>query len=77
MIPRPDVAPLLQEHWVALAADADEPEAEVHELVFKLKNAMMLPIVLLADANGSFLAGSAGAVAPDKLVALLTEHQGT
>ena len=71
VVPRPDVAPLLQEHFVALAADADLPEPEVHRLVFKLKNASMLPIVILADAEGTFLEGFAGSSDPARLRALL------
>ncbi len=71
VIPRPDVAPLLQKHFVALAADPDLPEPEVHRLLFKLKNSMMLPFVILADPDGRFLAGTSGAVEPKALKALL------
>lgn len=71
IVPRPDIAPLLQEHFVALAADADLPEPEVHKLMYKVKNATMLPFVILADADGHFLAGSSGAVAPEQLASLL------
>jgi hypothetical protein len=71
VIPRPDIAPLLKERYVALAADADDPEPEVHALCFKLKNAMMLPFVILADASGGFVAGSSGAQDPPRLRAML------
>ncbi len=71
VIPRPDIAPLLQQHFVALAGDADLPEAEVHQLLFKLRNASMLPIVILADEQGRFLEGSSGSVDPQRLAAML------
>ncbi|MBI1380595.1 MAG: DUF255 domain-containing protein [Planctomycetaceae bacterium] len=64
VVPRADIAPLLQQHFVALASDCDDPEAEVEELAMKLEDAMMLPFVLFADANGQFLEGSSGAVSP-------------
>ena len=67
VIPRPDVAPKLQSDYIALAGDADEPEAEVHQLLFKLKNASMLPIVILADAEGNFLTGAAGSIDAERL----------
>jgi len=70
------VAPLLQQHYVVLAADVDLPEAEVHRLVFKLKNASMLPFVILADANGQFLDGLSGASDPARIRALLEKHAG-
>jgi hypothetical protein len=65
------VAPVLQKSYVALAADADLPETEVHRLLFKLKNASMLPIVILADAQGNFLAGLSGVSDPARIKALL------
>jgi hypothetical protein len=71
VVPRPDVAPLLQAGFVALAADADEPEPEVHKLLFELRNATMLPIVILADAEGRFLGGASGALDAKKLGQLL------
>jgi hypothetical protein len=74
VLPRPDVAPLLQRHYVALAADADLPETEVHRLLFKLKTASMLPIVIVADAEGSFLDGQAGVSDPARIKALLEKH---
>ncbi len=68
------MAPLLRQHYVALAADADLPEAEVHRLLFKLRNANMLPIVILADADGQFLEGLAGVADPARIRALLEKH---
>lgn len=62
VVPRPDVAPTLQQHFVALAADADESEDEVLALAGKLEDAMMLPFVLFADAQGNFLDGYSGVV---------------
>ncbi len=71
VVPRPDVAPLLQEHFVALASDCDDPEPEVQQLAMKVENAMMLPFVILADADGQFLEGHSGAVAPEQLRGML------
>lgn len=76
VLPRPDIAPLLQKGYVALAADADLPEAEVHRLLFQLKNASMLPILLLADSQGTFLAGLSGASDPARIRQLLETHAG-
>jgi hypothetical protein len=71
VVPRPDIAPLLKEHFVALAADCDDPEAEVLTLATELEDAMMLPFVLIADAHGKFVTGSSGAVTPAGLRAML------
>ena len=72
-MPRPDVAPKLQAHFVALAADADDPEQEVLDLALQLEDAMMLPFVLFADAEGGFLGGYSGVVTPPYLVKTLDE----
>ncbi|HEX6882837.1 MAG TPA: hypothetical protein VF530_05620 [Planctomycetota bacterium] len=74
VLPRPDVAPLLQKSYVTLAADADLPEAEVHRLLFKLRSASMLPIVIVADAQGNLLEGLAGVSDPARIKALLEKH---
>jgi hypothetical protein len=71
IVPRPDVAPLLQGHFVALASDCDDPEPEVLGLAEHLQDAQMLPFVLFADANGRFLAGQSGAVRPAELAETL------
>lgn len=63
-MPRPDVAPLLQQHFVALASDCDDPEDEVLHLAQQLEDAQMLPFVLFADTRGRLLEGSSGAVNP-------------
>jgi hypothetical protein len=73
VVPRPDVAPLLQTHFVALAADADEMENEVIALAQHLPHATMLPFVIFADSNGKFLAGSSGMVNPAAFVKTLQE----
>lgn len=73
VIPRPDVAPLLQQHFVALAADADDAEDEVIELAQRLEDAYMLPFVLFADVDGRFLGGSSGLVDPRRFAAQLEE----
>lgn len=64
VVPRPDVAPILQRHFVALAADADETEDEVLALAQNLEDAYMLPFVMFADESGAFLEGRSGAVNP-------------
>ena len=68
VLPRPDVAPLLSAHFVGLAAEADDTEPEVEELAMKLEGAMMLPFVLLTDADGRFLDGYSGVVTPPYLI---------
>lgn len=74
VVPRPEIAALLGAGYVALAADCDEPEPEVEALALGLPDAMMLPFVLLADAHGRFLGGSAGAQSPKALEELLRKH---
>jgi len=63
VIPQPEIASLLQQHFVALASDIDAPESELIDLAASnIPDAMMLPFVLVLDAEGRFLAGSSGAV---------------
>lgn len=64
VVPRPDVAQLLKGRFAALASDADDPEETVLRLAYRLENAMMLPFVMFADAEGEFLEGSSGFVNP-------------
>lgn len=64
VVPRPDVAPILQQHFVALASDADDTEPAVEEIAMNLEDATMLPFVLFVDADGRFLDGFSGAVNP-------------
>ena len=64
VVPHPQIAPMLQQHFIALAADCDDAEREVDELAAQLEDASMLPFVLFADAEGRFLRGSSGAVNP-------------
>jgi hypothetical protein len=71
VVPRPEVAPLLKERFVALASDADETEEEVLRLAYNLEDAMMLPFVIFTDENGKFLTGSSGAVLPSNFKATL------
>lgn len=71
VIPRPDVAPLLQQHFVALASDADETEEDVLKLAYELEDAYMLPFVLFVDADGKFIEGSSGTVNPITFAARL------
>lgn len=72
-VPHPQIAPLLQRHFVALASDCDEAEHEVEVLAGTLEDAYMLPFVLIADADGKFLGGSSGAVNPLQLERTLRE----
>lgn len=76
VVPRPDVSTLLQQHFVALAADADETEPEVEGLALNLEDAMMLPFVLFTDADGRFLEGSSGAQNPANFAAALKRVSG-
>ncbi len=71
VVPRPQVAALLRQHFVAMASDCDDPEPEVEELAMKLEDAMSLPFVIFADASGQFLEGSSGAVSAGDLQATL------
>lgn len=71
LVPRPDIAPLLAEHFVAVAADVDDTEPALHQLVYELPNAQMLPFVIVTDADGRFLDGHAGPLTPDELRRLL------
>jgi len=61
VVPHEKIAALLQQNFVALASDCDEPEDEVLALAEQLPDAGMLPFVLFADAQGRFLDGSEGA----------------
>lgn len=77
VIPRPDVAPLLQAGFVAVASDCDEAEDEVIALAQQVEDAMMLPFVLFADADGNYLDGYSGVVTPPYLIKKLTEFSGS
>ena len=70
-MPRPDIGPVLQEGFVALAADCDDPEEEVVELAKKIEDAYMLPFVIVADSEGNYLGGASGAQTPEGLLSLL------
>ncbi len=76
ILPRPDIAPLLDAHFVLLAGDADLPQPEVHKLLFALKNATMLPILVIAEPDGTFVTGASGPQDPAQLQALLTGASG-
>ena len=67
------MAPLLNEHFIAVASDCDNPEPEVIEIAQELEDAMMLPFVLFADAEGKFIDGYSGVVTPPYLIKKLTE----
>jgi hypothetical protein len=71
VVPRPEIAPLLQAGFVALASDADDLEDEVLDLARRLEDAMMLPFVIFADRDGRFLEGTSGGVNPRSFQATL------
>ena len=71
LVPRPDVAPVLQEGFVALAADCDDPEEEVANLAGRIEDAYMLPFVIVADSDGRFVGGVSGIQTPESLLGLL------
>jgi thioredoxin-related protein len=64
VVPHAQIAPLLRQHFVALASDCDDAEDQVNELAMNLQDATMLPFVMFADGSGKFLGGSSGAVNP-------------
>ena len=64
VVPHAEIAPLLQQGFVALASDADDPEDEVVEHARKLEDAYMLPFVIFVAPDGSFAGGSSGMVNP-------------
>ena len=70
VVPRPDIAPLLQ-RFVALAADCDDPDPEVDELAQRVPDAMMLPFVILVDHRGQYVDGYSGAIGPEALRQML------
>lgn len=76
VVPRPDVAPLLQQHFVALASDADETEEAVLKHAYQLEDAYMLPFVLFVRADGTFVEGLSGAVNPITFAARLRRIAG-
>lgn len=67
VLTRPEIQELVRERYVVLASDCDEPEDEVFDLAHKLEDAMMLPFVLIVDAQGQFIEGSSGAQDPATL----------
>ena len=72
VVPGQAVGALLREHFVALASDADAAEDPIIELTMQnLPDAMMLPFVIFANADGNFLDGSSGLVDPDRFQATL------
>lgn len=64
VVPHPEIAPLLQRGFVALASDCDDPEEPVELLAGQIEDAYMLPFVIFASPDGRFLAGASGAVNP-------------
>lgn len=76
-VPHPEVAALLNSHFVALASDCDDPEDEILALAEHMPDAMSLPFVILADAQGRFLAGSEGAQSASSLRDLLQRVAGS
>ena len=74
VVPLPGVAEPLKEHFVALAADIDDLEAPLAELLMaNMPDAMMLPFVVFTDAEGNWLAGGQGAVDPNSFKQTLAD----
>lgn len=71
VVPRPDVAPLIEAGFVALAADADGDDPAIMAVAMQLEDAMMLPFVLFTDAKGNFIDGYSGVVTPPYLIKTL------
>jgi len=76
VVPRPDVAPLLQQHFVALASDADDTEDEVMRHAEHLEDAYMLPFVMFVGPEGNFVDGYSGATNPISFAARLKKIAG-
>ena len=68
---------MLQAGFVALASDCDEPVDEVIALAQQVEDAMMLPFILFADAEGNYIDGYSGVVTPPYLIKKLNEHSGS
>jgi hypothetical protein len=74
VVPQPAIAKLLQDRFVALAADIDAPEQGLVDLLMaNMPDAMMLPFVVFTDADGNWLQGMQGAVHPDRFREALEE----
>src|SRR5688572_8220271 len=73
VVPHPEIAPLLQSGFVAVASDCDDREDAVERLAEQLEDAYMLPFVIFADAEGRFLDGTSGAVNPVRFKRKLEE----
>ena len=71
------MTPLLQAGFVAVASDCDDAEDEVIGIAQQLEDAMMLPFILFADAEGNYLDGYSGVVTPPYLIKKLTEYSGS
>ena len=74
VIPRPDVAPMLQNGFIALAADADADDPDILQVAMQVPDAMMLPFVIITDADGTYLDGYSGVVTPPYLKKTLEKH---
>ena len=74
VLPQAGIAEILKAHFVGLASDCDAPEPQVIDLASThLADAMMLPFLMITNADGEFLAGSHGSVNPNTLQATLGE----
>ena len=74
VVPQQSIATLLQDRFVALAADIDAPEQSLVDLLMaNMPDAMMLPFIVFTDADGNWLRGMQGAVHPDKFRETLEE----
>ena len=74
VVPHPQVAPLLERHFVALASDCDDAEDQVIALAEQLPDATMLPFVMIAAPDGRLLGGHSGAIDAKRALQLLEAH---
>ena len=74
VVPQPAIAKALKADFVALAADIDELEEPLRDLLMEnMPDAMMLPFVVFTDAEGKWLTGLQGAVQPADFERTVTE----
>jgi len=72
-LPRPKIKALLQEHFVALAIDADELDEKAMALVATMGKQDTLPLVLCVDPRGQMLGGLSGEASAPALQKVLEE----
>ena len=72
IVPQPDVAKILNEHFVCCSDDCDAMAPAVRSLLVKhLPRGRMLPFVLLTDSEARWLGGSSGSTTAEDFRTLL------